>query len=77
MSQQPALHAAQIITYDLGQPAPVVARWALMFAVTVTKWDCRHRTRKALAKLTPEQLHDIGIARDAAYTEAARPFWRD
>lgn len=76
MSQQPALLAAQVITYDLGHPAPVVARWAVAFAVTVTKWDSRYRTRKALSKLTNAQLRDIGLERDVAYTEARRPFWR-
>jgi uncharacterized protein YjiS (DUF1127 family) len=76
MSQQQALLAANIISYDLGQPAPVVARWAMAFAVIVTKWDSRHRTRKALRQLTDEQLKDIGIERDVAYTEARRPFWR-
>lgn len=76
MSQQQALLAANVISYDLGYSAPVVARWAMAFAVTVTKWDSRYRTRKALKHLTDAQLHDIGIERDAAYTEARRPFWR-
>jgi uncharacterized protein YjiS (DUF1127 family) len=76
MSQQQALLAANVITYDLGYPAPIVARWAVAFAVMVTKWDSRHRTRKALKHLTDAQLADIGISRDAAYTEARRPFWR-
>ncbi len=76
MSPQPALHAVQVINYDLGQAAPVAARWAMAFAVMVTKWDTRYRTRKALQKLTDEQLADIGLERDVAYTEARRPFWR-
>ncbi|WP_420567221.1 DUF1127 domain-containing protein [Thalassovita sp.] len=76
MSQQQALLAANVINYDFGYPAPIVARWAMAFAVTVTKWDSRHRTRKALRQLSDAQLKDIGISRDAAYTEARRPFWR-
>jgi len=76
MSQQQTLLAANIINYDLGLDAPVAARWAMAFAVTVTKWDSRHRTRKALRRLTDEQLADIGIERGVAYTEARRPFWR-
>lgn len=76
MSQQQTLLAANVITYELGHPAPIVARWAMAFAVTVTKWDSRHRTRKALRQLSNEQLLDIGIERDVAYTEARRPFWR-
>lgn len=76
MSQGSALTAAHVISYDLGQTAPVAARWAMAFAVTLTKWDSRYRTRKALARLDDAQLADIGLERDVAYTEARRPFWR-
>ncbi|WP_323781987.1 DUF1127 domain-containing protein [Thalassovita sp.] len=75
MSQQQPILTAQIINYDLNLNAPVVARFALAFAVTVTKWHMRHHTRKALAQLPDSLLHDIGLTRDAAYTEARRPFW--
>ncbi|CUH62506.1 hypothetical protein TG4357_00147 [Thalassovita gelatinovora] len=76
MSQQQPVFAAQIINYDLNLNAPVVARFALAFAVTVTKWHMRNSTRKALAQLPDSLLCDIGLTRDAAYTEARRPFWR-
>lgn len=33
------------------------------------------RQRHALARLDDRQLADIGITRDAADAEAARPFW--
>lgn len=33
------------------------------------------RQRKALARLTPEQLRDIGLDVDRAAREADRPFW--
>ena len=33
------------------------------------------RQRKALARLTPEQLRDIGLDGDLARNEADRPFW--
>ena len=39
-------------------------------------WHARNRQRRALLELTPEQLDDIGIAREAARDEAAKPFWR-
>ncbi len=59
-----------------GYPLPLLARLALNFAEIVTLWDMKHRTRKALAQLDDHQLHDIGIERDAALTEARRPFWQ-
>ena len=33
------------------------------------------RQRKALARLSPEQLRDIGLEGDLARLEADRPFW--
>ncbi|MFY0680001.1 MAG: DUF1127 domain-containing protein [Thalassovita sp.] len=75
MSQQTLL-ASQIISTDLGLNAPVAARLAFVFAVTLTKWHLRYHTRKALKNMTNTMLLDIGLTRDAAYTEARRPFWR-
>ena len=57
-------------------PLPVLARWALAFAVLVTKWDTRARTRRALSKLDTNGLRDIGISLDDARAEAARKFWQ-
>ena len=58
-----------------GYPLPLLARLAVRFAVIVTEWDMKHRTRKQLLRLDDHMLRDIGIERDAAYTEARRPFW--
>ncbi len=33
------------------------------------------RSRRALAALTTDQLHDIGLSRDAADNEARRGIW--
>ncbi|WP_246525213.1 DUF1127 domain-containing protein [Thalassovita aquimarina] len=76
MSQQQPMLSAQIVNYDLGLNAPAVARLALAFAVMVTKWNMRHRTRKELIDMPESLLKDIGLSRDEAYTEARRPFWR-
>lgn len=76
MSNLHALQASHLNLLNDRQPLPVLAQWAVAFAVMVTKWDTRHRTRKQLKQLNDAQLRDIGIERGAAYTEAARPFWR-
>ncbi len=36
----------------------------------------RRRERLSLARLDPHLLRDIGLARDEAATEAAKPFWQ-
>lgn len=44
-----------------------LSRWALFWR--------RLSTRRALLRLTDEQLRDIGLTRDEANREAYRPFW--
>ena len=39
-------------------------------------WIERSRNRRALTRLDDHLLRDIGISREAAEREAARPFWR-
>ncbi len=38
-------------------------------------WGELTRQRRALSRLSPEQLRDIGLDCDAAMAEADRPFW--
>ena len=38
-------------------------------------WSALSRQRRALASLDETRLRDIGLNRDAAETEARRPFW--
>ena len=61
----------------LGQPgAPLAAVLAVKFAVCVTTWATRRRTRAALTQLQPWQLADVGLTPDQASTEASRVFWQ-
>lgn len=55
---------------------PVLAQAAVAFAVLVTKWSTRQRTRKHLRHLSAEQLKDIGLSRQDAHYERTLPFWR-
>lgn len=41
----------------------------------VARWHEAARQRRALADLSPELLRDIGLDREAAAAEAARPVW--
>ncbi|MGF1445677.1 MAG: DUF1127 domain-containing protein [Pikeienuella sp.] len=44
-------------------------------SVPVSAWLQVRRERRALAGLTSDELADLGIDREAARAEAARPFW--
>jgi len=61
----------------LSQPGtPLAAQLAVNFAVCVTKWATRRRTRLALSQLEPWQLSDVGLTPDEAFDESRRVFWR-
>lgn len=65
------------MSYLISRPAlPVLAQWAVVFAVLVTKWSLRHRTRKQLRQLDDTQLTDIGVSRADAHYQGTLPFWR-
>ncbi len=55
---------------------PIAALIAVKFAVCVTKWATRRRTRRVLAQLEPWQLRDVGLTPDQAKSEARRVFWK-
>jgi len=55
---------------------PIAAILAVKFAVCVTKWATRRRTRTTLRRLEPWQLRDVGLTRDEALTEGSRVFWK-
>ena len=61
----------------LAQPGtPVAAQLAVKFAVVVTTWATRRRTRLALSRLEPWQLRDVGLTPTEADFESRRVFWR-
>lgn len=43
---------------------------------TVATWNERRRQRRALEALPDHLLHDIGLSRADAATEADKPFWQ-
>ena len=55
---------------------PLLAALAVAIALVVTKWSHRRRSRMNLSRLDPHLLNDIGITREQAQQEAARPFWQ-
>ncbi len=55
---------------------PTLAILAVEFAVCVSKWATRRRTRRVLKQLTVWQLDDVGLTPEQARHEAAKVFWR-
>lgn len=61
----------------LAQPGtPVLATLAVKFAVLLTAWATRRRTRLALSRLETWQLRDVGLTPTEADFESRRVFWR-
>lgn len=77
MENPSSLRQGRLAYLDTQAPLPAVAAVALVVAVTVTKWTVRRKTRKALGRLEPHHLKDIGMTREQAWREAAMPFWLD
>lgn len=44
---------------------------------TLALWIRRRRTRRALARLTADELRDVGLTPEQAARETAKPFWAD
>lgn len=61
---------------DTRQTMPVLAHLAITFAVYLTAWDHRRRSRQALRNLDDHMLRDIGLTASTAHIEADKPFWK-
>lgn len=71
-----SLPAAPVLILSRAQALPPVSRLVLTLAQTVVTWDLRRQGRRALRRLDPQQLDDIGLTPDHAAQEALKPFWR-
>ena len=71
-----ALHPAQLALLNSQAELPTLARVAVTVAVMVTKWDMNWRTRKALGRLDPYELEDIGLSPREARQEADKRFYQ-
>ena len=50
--------------------------WGLRFLRWYARCSARSRQRQALAELDDHFLKDIGVTRQQAIAEAAKPFWK-
>jgi uncharacterized protein YjiS (DUF1127 family) len=44
---------------------------------TLQRWRERGQERRQLLRMTPRELHDIGLSNVDAWREANKPLWRD
>jgi len=63
-------------TLTAHQPLPPLARVVFALAVTVLKWEQRQQTRRALNRLDPHMLADIGLSPQDARMECKKAFWQ-
>ncbi|MCK0121422.1 DUF1127 domain-containing protein [Loktanella sp. F6476L] len=71
-----AIHPAQLALLNSQAQLPTLARVAVTVAVMATKWDMNWRTRKALGRLDPYELDDIGLTSAEAKREANKRFYQ-
>ena len=72
-----ALRTAHLHELNAQANLPLVASLAVKFAVAVTLWDTRRKSRHTLRHLEPHLLRDIGVDVLSAQAEASKPFWQD
>ena len=55
----------------------IIGVWlaTVWMAFWLSLWRARIRQRRALARLDDRLLRDVGLSRDQARREAAKPFW--
>ncbi|MGR3838909.1 MAG: DUF1127 domain-containing protein [Cognatishimia sp.] len=75
MSRTSTLQLSQLTQTAATQPLPLFAQWAIAFAATVTLWERRAKTRKALADLDQARLQDVGISPEEARDEIRKRYW--
>lgn len=69
------MHNPALMLLNDSPRLPLIAALAVWFAVTVTKWEQRRRSRVNLGKLDDRLLRDVGLTRVQARNEVQRYFW--
>lgn len=67
---------APSLSLSSAQALPPLSRIALGLARKLLTWETRRHGRRALTRLDPHLLRDIGLGPEAALAEAGKPFWR-
>lgn len=65
-----------VATGTSARPAASLGRSVVALFDMMMEWSERRRQRRALQALPDHLLHDIGLSRADAVSEAEKPFWR-
>lgn len=73
-----SLHAAGTISSESKNVIrlPVAKAMATSHGSLIGGWFARYKSRQALRALDDHLLDDIGLSREQAEQEAAKPFWK-
>jgi uncharacterized protein YjiS (DUF1127 family) len=76
----PCANSASTPLIKIAAPAPVWVDWPWpdwIYAMLrrIGRMIDRHRQRRMLVELSDHRLTDIGVTREQAVREAAKPFW--
>jgi uncharacterized protein YjiS (DUF1127 family) len=75
-SQMPKSSAADFANYRATTNRVELALILSGLIETVAVWIARRRQRRVLAALDQHLLEDVGLSREQARREAAKPFWK-
>ncbi|WP_300029902.1 DUF1127 domain-containing protein [uncultured Roseobacter sp.] len=76
MTQDMTLSPRTLDYLNRTRSVPVLSLIAVEFAVCLSKWATRRRTRQTLKQLSTWQLADVGLTPEMADKEASKVFWR-
>ncbi|WP_295311637.1 DUF1127 domain-containing protein [Roseobacter sp.] len=76
MTQDMTLSPRTLDYLNRTRTVPMLSLIAVEFAVCLSQWVTRRRTRQALRQLTVWQLEDVGLTPEMAHREASKVFWR-
>ena len=71
-----SLHGSQVDLSSGRRTATGRSDWMRKALRKIGVWLERSRQRHVLAELDARLLQDVGLSRDTAAREAAKPFWR-
>jgi uncharacterized protein YjiS (DUF1127 family) len=71
------MRIANAISIPVAHSSPTHLSALARLVAAVRRWRERARERQQLLKMTPRELHDIGLSDVDAWQEANKPLWRD
>ena len=71
------MRISNAISIPVAHSSPAHLNAVARLVAVVQRWRERARERQQLLRMTPRELHDIGLSNVDAWREANKPLWRD